>query len=421
MTDAAAESRSPWALLPPLAAVAAVATGAGLLQTLLPLRLSAAGFDTDEIGLVVTSYAMGFVAGCLSCPILIRSVGHVRAYCCFAAAASLIILGFELHPDPGVTVLIMGMIGIASAGISIVTESWLNELAAPEWRGRLLTAYVVILAAFWGCGQLLGLLTDPSGSHLVMLATGFYVLALIPVAAIDVVAPTPPETARIHFLKAFKVAPVGALSCLHTGLVSATFLGIGPLYGAALGLDTQQIVLLMASAQAGIVLQWPLGLLSDRGDRRWLLIFMSIALLAVGAGLIVGGGRMPFMALLLLFACFGGIAESYYPIGMAHANDRADPSEYVMISSNLLLVWAAGRMIGPIAGSSALKHGGAAGLIWYANALTGLFMLYALWRIRSAKPTTADREEFVTYPATSPGVFEWIQLKKLRKQGEGAP
>jgi MFS family permease len=268
---------------------------------------------------------------------------------------------------------------------------------------------------------LIGLLVDPLGSRMLILAAAFYVAALIPVAAVDVVAPNMPPTAQLHLLKAFRVSQVGSLSCLHTGLVAATFFGIGPLYGQALGLDTRQIVLMMAWAQCGMLVQWPLGLLSDRFDRRYLLIAMSVALIALSAALIVFGRNLPMAGLFALFAGFSGIAESYYPIGVAHANDRAQPADYVTISSNLLLIWALGRMAGPIIGTSALKHGGPAGLAWYAIVLTAAFALYTGWRLRtSARLVEEDREEFVTYPATSPTVFEWIQLRKLRRDKEPA-
>jgi MFS family permease len=414
MSESVAQIRSPASLVPVLASITSAAGGAGLLQTLLPLRLRASGFGTDQVGLVVTFYSLGFIIGCLGAAMLIRSVGHVRASCACAAGAALTIFAFEWHPGFPLAVLIMGMTGIGSAGLSVVTESWLNELAAPAWRGRLLTIYVVLMALGWAGGEALGLALDVQGSRMLILAAGLYVLALIPVAAIDVAAPKPPENARIDLLRAFRVAPVGAISCFYTGLVAATFIGIGPLYGEALGLDTRQIVWLMIAAQIGMVLQWPLGLLSDRFDRRILLIAMCGALIGIGVALILLAPTLPFIGLAALFAAFAGIAESFYPIGVAHANDRAQPSDYVVISSNLLLLWAAGRMIGPIAGAASLKGAGPAGLLWYAIVLSIAFALYAAWRIRfSAKLVPEDREEFVTYPTTSPTVFEWIQLRKL--------
>jgi MFS family permease len=415
MADSAAPVRSPAALVPPLASITAAAAGGGLLQTLLPLRLRALGYSTDQVGFVVTFYSLGFIIGCLGAAVLIRSVGHVRAACAFAAVAAITILVLEWHPDFTGTILTFAITGIGSAGMSVVTESWLNELAVPEWRGSLLTIYVVLLAMGWAAGQALGLGLDVEGSRMLILAAGFYVVALIPVAAVDVAAPKVPETAKIDLLRAFRVAPVGALSCLHTGLVAATFIGIGPLYGEGLGLGTRQIIWLMLASQFGMVLQWPLGIISDRFDRRFLLIAMCLMLVALGAAMIALGPHLPFLGQAVLFACFAGVAESFYPIGVAHANDRADPSEYVLISSNLLVIWAVGRMIGPIAGASALKQAGPSGLVWYAIGLSLAFALYASWRIFFARRLVAEtREEFVAYPTTSPTVLEWIQFRRLR-------
>ncbi|HLY58509.1 MAG TPA: MFS transporter [Stellaceae bacterium] len=422
MVVAADTVRSPWTLLPPLASITVASAGSGLFQTLLPLRLRALGFTTNEVGFVLTCYSCGFIAGCFGAPVLIRSVGHVRASSAFAAVAALTVLAFEWHPDMALSMLVIFLTGIGGAGLAVVTESWLNELSAPEWRGRLLTGYVVLLAIAWACGQSLGLMLDIEGSRLVIVAAGFYVAALIPVAAIDVTAPRLPETARLDVLRAFQVAPVGAASCLFTGLVAATFMAIGPLYGDALGLDTRQTVLLMLASQAGVVLQWPLGLASDRFDRRYMLLGMGLVLAAIGAAMIAGGTAHSFVAIAVLFASFVGIAEAFYPIGVAHANDRADPAEYVMISSSLLLIWAIGKMIGPIAGTVALTRSGPNGLIWYAIVLSALFAAFAAWRIVTfARPVDEEREEFVAYPTSSPTILERIQFRKLRRRKETPP
>ncbi len=213
----------------------------------------------------------------------------------------------------------------------------------------------------------------------------------------------------------------GALSCLQTGLVTGTFAGIGPLYGEALGLDQRSIVLLMASMQfGGLVLQWPLGLLSDRFDRRRLMVWMSFGVMAIAGLLIAFGGRLPLFGLMALFGAFGGVAESFYPIGVAHSNDRAEPADYVPLSSNLLLLWAIGSAIGPLAGSSAMQRIGPAGFFWYVLALSLIFVAYTLWRVRSAATAEMEsREEFVAYPTSSPAVLEWIPFRKLRRAGSG--
>jgi MFS family permease len=416
MTDAGIRSYALINILPPMAGVGSAAIGSGLLHTLLPLRLHKLGYETGAIGLVVTGYSIGFLIGCLGVPMLIRHVGHVRANAAFAATAALMVMALDWAPWAWITGLLYGAIGLAAAGISVVTESWLNELVAPAWRTRVLTAYVLELALCYGIGQLIGLGIDVGGSHMPMLTAAFYMLALIPVVAIDVASPKPPHATPLRLLHAFEVSKVGALACLLTGLVSATFVGIGPLYGEALGLRQQSIIALMAAAQfGGMLLQWPLGFASDRYDRRYLMALMSLAMGAVAVALILFGRHLPFWTLAILLGSFGGTAESFYPIGVAHSNDRADPSEYVPLSSNLLLIWGIGGAIGPVVGSAALERIGPSGFFWYVLVLSAGFGVYALWRIRrAAKVALEQRKGFVAYPTSSPAILEWIPFRKLR-------
>jgi MFS family permease len=417
MANSMAPARSLANVLPPLAGIGLAAVGSGLLHTLLPLRLQAQGCSANAIGLVVTGFSIGFLVGCLGMPVLIRSVGHVRANAAFAATAAVTILALDWRAPLFVTAALIAATGIAAAGLSIVTESWLNELVPPAWRARILTAYVLEIALCYGLGQLMALDLDVLGSRMPIVSAGFYIVALIPVAAISVAGPKPPATARLRLLHAFRVSPAGALACILTGLVTATFSGIGPLYGAGLGLGQQSIVTMMASMQlGGLLLQWPLGFLSDRYDRRYLMAGMSIALMALSAVLIPLGGRLPLPALSILLGCFAGISESFYPIGVAHSNDRADPSEYVALSSNLLLLWGVGGAIGPIVATRALGLMGPAGFFWYALMLAAAFCAYTLWRMRRAATVADDmREEFVVYPTTSPAVLEWVPFRKLRR------
>jgi MFS family permease len=412
------DAKRVWDVLPPLAGSALAASGSGLLHTLLPLRLLQLGYVPSDIGWVATAYSAGFLAGCMGTAVLIRSVGHVRAYGAFAAVAALTILAFDVFPPLPVMIALFVCTGIASSGLSVVTESWLSELSAPAWRGRLLTAYVLLLAGFYGLGQLMALGLDASGSRMLMIAAGCYVTALIPVSAIDVVSPTPPQTVRLDLTTAFRVSPVGAMSCLYTGLISSTFGSIGPLYATALGLRQPGMVLLMAAVQiGGLALQWPLGILSDRLDRRWVLVGMSLGAVAIAAAFIGLEPLTNLPLLLAMCAIFGGIAESFYPVGVAQANDRAEPDQYVPVSSNLLLLWGAGGAIGPILSTAALQRIGAGGFFWYMLVISACFTVFTVWRIWMVTRREGEScEEFVPYPnpPTSPALFEWVPFKKLR-------
>jgi MFS family permease len=407
-------------VLPPLAGAALAACGSGLIHTLLPLRLLQAGYASDEIGLVATGFSAGFLAGCLANPYLIRSVGHVRAYGVSAACVAASILAYDWQPPLLVMVVLSVAMGHAASGMSVVTESWLNELSAPAWRGRLLTAYVLELALFYGIGQFLALDLDVASSRMLIVPAVLYVLALVPVAGVSVGSPAPPATIRLDLTTSFRIAPVGAVSCLYTGLVSSTFSAIGPLWGTEFGLGQRSVVFLMAAGQVGgLVLQYPLGLVSDRLDRRWVLVAMSVAAMAVSAGFLEIGVGTSLPVVIVLCAIFGGVVESFYPIGVAHASDRADPASYVAVSSNLLLLWALGGTIGPLAGTAALSRVGPAGFFWYALALSAGFLVFALWRIRRrARRAAGSREEFVAYPnpPTSPALFEWVPFRRAERR-----
>ncbi len=404
-----------WDTVPPLAGSGIFAIGSGVLQTLMPLRLHALGYSAQAAGLVAAGYAGGFLIGCLVVSRLIASVGHVRACNACCAAAAVMILGFDWSPPLWGMALLEVAVGIAASGLATVTESWLNELVRPDRRGRLLTLYMIILTLAWGVGQVLAISIDPGSSRMLILTAGCYALALIPVAAVKVESPKPPTQVRPQLRRVFRISPAGMFSCFYTGLVAATVTSTGPIYGAARGLPQNDIVLLMiALPVGGLILQGPLGHLSDRIDRRRVLFVMALAVALVSGALALIGAEAPFWLLAALFALLGGLAECFYPIGVALSNDRAEPADYVAVSSNLLLVWAAGGMAGPLIATATLERGGAAAYFLYPLALSLALAAYLLWRLaRRPKIDPALREEFVPYPTTSPEVYEWSPHKPL--------
>lgn len=398
---------SRFSIASPLAGGALHAVGSGLFHTLLPLRLIAEGHGPDAVGLVVGAEGAGFLVGCIGSVKLMRSVGEVRAYAALAATSAVLILSLGTQPHLVVFMAIQAVVGFSNAGQAVVIESWMNAMVSNQNRGRILTLYVLLLGLFYGLGQLLATNIDPAGQPVLMITAAFYVLALVPLTAIWVGEPQLHVPVGIRLFRTFRISPVGALACLMTGLISSTFASIGPLYGLEMQFSQQTIVLLMAATQLGaLFLQFPLGYLSDRTDRRMMMLWLSVLLAAVCAVFLLAGPATPFWAFLILFSIFGGISEIFYPLGVAHANDRADPNEFVTLSSNLLLLWAFGGTIGPAIVTAGVAPFGATIFFWYAIALSVLFLLYALWR-RFRKPAAKSREQFVAYPQTSPMVYEW--------------
>lgn len=398
---------SRFAIASPLAGGALHALGSGLFHTLLPLRLLATGHTANDVGLVVAAEGAGFLVGCIFSSNLIRSVGEVRAYAAFAALSAVAMLVFGFTNEIAILMAIQVVVGFVNAGQSIVIESWLNSMASNTGRGRILTLYVLVLGLFYGLGQLMAQPFDPAGDRLLMVSAAFYALALVPVTAIWVGEPELHAPVGIHLLKAFRTSPLGTMACLLTGLVSSTFSSIGPIWGQELGFMQAKIVYLMASVQLGaLFLQFPLGYLSDRLDRRLMMIWLSGVLALICLAFIFVTETTPVWLLLVMFSIFGGLSEIFYPLGVAHANDRAAPEDYVSLSSNLLLVWALGGTIGPAFAATGVEHYGAASFFWYAIALCLAFGGVAVLRL-ATRPRQKQREKFVAYATTSPEIYEW--------------
>ena len=405
----------PWRVSLPLISTALLMFGAGVLGSLLPLRFSAMGMSAGTIGLIATAEAIGFLTACLYAHKLIAPVGLERAYATFAALKAVAILGLHFADNMIVLVMLRFLIGMNAAGLAIIVESWLNALVPNAQRGRVLTIYVLVYGCFFGAGQLFGHNLNVLGSEFLFVGGIATILALVPMVAIDVRAPVLPHGIELQILKAFRNSPVSVMACLLNGLVLTAFTTVGPLFSELIGFDQSHIVLLMACVSlGGLFLQWPIGYFSDKVDRLYALIGLCIGILAVAAALVTVTRDTPFLLLAALFAVFGGLAESLYAVGVAHANDRAVMADYVSLSSTLLFVWALGAAIGPTTGTYAIQLISPGAFFVYVIALTLPFTLFAIWRLtrRKADRMIESREDFLAYPQTSPQIYGWLPYHK---------
>ena len=414
----------PWRVAPPLVSTALIMIGAGVMGSLLPLRFLAMGFSPGVIGVIATAEALGFLIGCLYAHKLIAPVGLERAYATFAGLKAVAILGLHFADGLETLVVLRFMIGANAAGLAIIVESWLNALVPNEQRGRILTIYVLVYGLFFGVGQLLSRNLQVRGPEFLFIAGIATTLALVPMVAINVRAPVMPQRVRLEILKALRTSPVSVLACLLNGLILTAFTTVGPLFSERIGLDQPRIVLLMACVSlGGLVLQWPIGYVSDKVDRLYALIGLGTAILLVAAALVAAARHTSFVLLAVLFAAFGGLAESLYAVGVAHANDRAVVTEYVALSSTLLFVWALGAAIGPTTGTLVMQVVPGAFFV-YVFVLTLAFTLFALWRRsrRRADRVVESREEFLAYPQTSPEIYAWLPYhREPPERGGSAP
>jgi len=399
-----------WRVAPPLLSTALSSIATGLL-TLLPLRFTAAGLSQTSIGLIATAEAAGFMLGCLHVHRLIAPVGQVRAYSAFAALKAAIILLIFFSTAVVPLAALRFLLGFNAAGLAVIVESWLNALVPNHQRGRILTVYLLVIGLFYGVGQLMGRHLDLAGPELLILAGIATALALVPVAVIDVVGPPPSPPVKMQITKALRTSPASVLACLLTGLIGTAFTTLAPLYSHQIGLTQDRTIILMVCVSVGsLVLQWPIGFLSDKFDRLYALIGLG-AMVAVTATLIfLVPGPQAFLLLAVLFMAFGGFVESLYAVGVAHANDRAPSADYVSLSSTLLLVWALGGAIGPSVGAIAMEYTRPSAFFVYAIVLAVGFTLFAIWRLRrrSEERRAETHEDFLAYPQTSPEIYSWL-------------
>ncbi len=395
--------------------------GNGLLGILLPVRASFEHFSTTSIGLIASGYSAGFVLGCLGTPHVVQRVGHIRTFAVMAAIAAAVVLTMVLAIQPAVWIFLRMITGVAFAGLYMVIESWLNERASNTNRGQLFATYMVIQLAAVTIGQMLLPLGEPGGFRLFVLTAIAITLALVPVGLTTSTAPQPLGTVRLRLARLYRMSPVGVLGCFFVGLANGAFGGLGAIFAQSVGLSRTGVALFMSAALVGGALfQIPFGRLSDRIDRRKVLI-LACALAVLAGGVLAlagdargGGGLVPRaleqialspVVLIGAVVVFGGSIYSMYALCVAHTNDFVNREEFLEASSGLLLTWGIGATIGPLLAAFAMEQIGLGGLFLYAALVHLVFMAFTWYRTWQRAPLPpAARPDFVNAGAnrTSP-------------------
>lgn len=392
-----------------LLGMAILLVGNGYFTTSVGLGAAEGGFPTSAIGWMMTAYFGGYVIGSFLVPGFVHAVGHVRVFAAMAAlvAATAILHGLVL--DPWVWGLLRLAAGAAMLGLYLVIESWLNGEATPATRGRILAVYMVVAEASLGLGQVLVLVDGHGGSVAFGLVALFFCIGLVPVLLTRVREPEVPDGPMIRMGRLYRVAPLGVVGTAVAGIVAGGIWGIGPVFARAVGLDAAGIAGFMGAVIfGGILLQFPVGALSDRGDRRVVLAGVALAGAAVAVAGMLLSGRAPG-TLMLVGMLFGGLTFPLYALCIAHVNDRLEPREVLGAARALLLVYGLGATAGPAAAGHVVHRFGPASLFtWFALVLVVL-AAYAAFRLRSVPAVPeSQREEFVPLMRTSAVSLEMI-------------
>ncbi|MFA5119521.1 MFS transporter [Zavarzinia sp.] len=386
-----------------LVGIAFVSSGTGLLATTVGIRLAQHDTASVIVSLVLTGYPLGFLLGCLLGRQAIAAVGPVRAFAAFGGLATASALGLGLTDDPYVWTALRAGAGFCSAGLYMVTESWLNARATAGTRGAVLATYMISDKLSYAGGQALVAVADPGGVVQFMVAAMLFGLCLVPVSLSRAEAPFVGGAKSYGLLRLFRVSPVAVAATLGCGAANSAVSMAGPTYASAIGLDTGQIALFMSLIfMGGLTLQWPIGWLSDRFDRRSVLFGALLATATVAIVTALMGKSAE--ALYVVGFLFGGVAFVIYPLAVGHANDFIAPGEVVGVSAGLLMSWAIGSVAGPPVAGLMMGWIGPAGLFAFVAGIYVVIAGFTLYRMRVRQATpTAQQGRFVAMP-TAPVV-----------------
>jgi len=370
----------------------------GLQGTLLGVRAIVEGFSFVSTGLVVAGYYVGYLAGSILIPIFLQRVGHIRVFAALASLASIAILLHTILLDPFSWFFIRILTGISLSGIYVIMESWLNSKSTNETRGKILSIYMIVTFSFVGLGQFLLNLSDPTKVDLFILVSILLSFSLLPILLSITDAPKFDNPKRLALKELFVISPLGFVGAFFIGLAHGVIFGYGAVYAIAKGLSIFEISIFMVIVSTfGAIFQWPVGFLSDRIDRR--IILISVTLIASCLSiLIIISSYLSLVIFFIILAFYAGMSLPMHSLAVAHTNDFLQPDQIVAASSSINILVGIGAIIGPIAASLFMKIIGPDGFFIYifiVHLLLGLFGLYRMGK--RTKPADIE-SQYVPLP-----------------------
>ena len=363
--------------------------GGGLQGLLLSVRGAEENFSLLALGLIGTGWSVGFVAGSISVPMVVRKVGHIRAFSVMAAIGTITILLNLLWINDISWILLRALSGFCFAGAAMIVESWLNEVAENKSRGTIFSIYVTINMASSTLGQIAMSVTGTAGYIPFVIGAISFICAILPTALTSSPQPRPLSSARIDVGLLYRTSPVAAIAAFSVGMANGSFGTLAPVYGYQRGLDASGIALLFAvAAILGAAAQIPFGRLSDHIDRRLVLIGLSGAAAIIGALTVIINPEAGWV-MYVLFAAYGFAANPIYAVAVAHANDFAKDGDFAKIAGGMLLILGVGLAIGPAVASLIMGAWSPVGLFIVTAAFHGALAITAFLRMRVRKSVDA--------------------------------
>lgn len=373
--------------------------GNGLVGVLIPVRAHLGGFSNLSLGVIGSFYFAGFVIGCFAGPRLLARVGHSRTFAVGAGISAATVLLQSMFVSELLWIVLRGAFGVAAACIYMVIESWLNDRATNENRGRIFSAYLLVNFSSIIAGQMLFATGNPSSFALFSLSAVFYALCLIPMGLTQLPQPHAAHVPSLRPLRLYRTSPVGVVGCIAVGFANSAVWTLAPVYAQAHGLNKGWIAIFMSVfTLGGALVQLPLGRWSDLIDRRIIIATVCALACVLGLALATFGGAHRWMILPLIF-CFGTVALPLYGLSVAHTNDRIARENFVETSATLLLINSTASVFGPTVAALMMGWAGTQALFYYSAAIHAAMAVFAIVRISMRdEPANIHREPYEPQP-----------------------
>ncbi|MFO8127246.1 MFS transporter [Yoonia sp.] len=370
--------------------------GNGLQGTLLGLRGEAEGFSTFSLSIVMSAYFLGFLFSSRYTPELIRRVGHVRVFAALGSMVSAVLIAYPLLIDPWAWTIGRVIIGFCFCGVYITAESWLNDASSNENRGKALSLYMIVQMAGIVFAQWIVSQGDVSGyilfiipSILVSLAFAPVLLSVRPMPAFDTAKP-------MKLRDLITASPLACVGMFMLGGVFSAQFGMSAVYGSRVGLTVGEISFFISAIYvSALVLQYPIGWLSDRMDRRRLIVWIS--LLGAAGSMIAFLVPGYFVLIVISGAIVGGMSNPLYALVIAYANDYLEKEDMAAASGGLLFINGVGAIAGPLIVGFMMDTIGNNGFWLYTAILMALIGFYGIYRA-----TQRSREDYETETVSVP-------------------
>jgi len=384
--------------------------GNGLQGTLLGVRGGIEGFNPDIMSLVMAGYYIGILGGSKITPLMINRVGHVRVFAALASLISACFILFPVFPSESIWFLLRVIIGFCFSGVYVVSESWLNDVSTNSNRGKILSFYLIIQTLGIVLAQIILNFADPNGYSLFIIASVVLSLSFTPILLS--VAPAPPfdTTKPMGLRKLYETSPLGVVGLFLLGAIFGALFGMTAIFGTEIGMSVSQISLFVALIYfGGMMFQMPIGWISDRMDRRFLIIILS----AIGAffSILIFIINYNFVIYLIVAFLIGGMTNPLYSLFIAYTNDFLDHDDMAAAAGGLVFINGLGAIIGPVIVGFLITNFGPDSFFAYLGCVLFLATLYALYR--NTQRDAPSIEETSSYtpitPSSSPVAVEVAQ------------